>query len=124
MGQITYGDVWDNNFLVKFDPEKCKDCMDCPVEGECPVDAFNIKNGIDRTKCVNCGTCIMVCPKKAFDADLKKISFKNKKIPVVLRQSDRYGAIKLAEELKSMILKGEFDLKEPTGKLEFYPRVF
>jgi hypothetical protein len=47
-----------------------------------------------------------------------------KQIPVVLRQSDRNGAIKLAERLKIMILEGKFEINEPTGKLEFYPKVF
>ena len=45
--------------------------------------------------------------------------FEGSDIPVVLRQSDRHGAIKLAEELKKMILKEEFPLTKPTGKLQF-----
>ncbi|MEJ2250798.1 MAG: methanogenesis marker 16 metalloprotein [Candidatus Lokiarchaeota archaeon] len=123
IGDITYGDVWDNNFLVKFNPEKCTDCKDCPVTGNCPTNAFDLHMGIDRKKCFNCGTCFILCLKDAFKADLKKIKLEDKEIPVVLRQSDRHGAIKLAKMLKSKILAGEFPLKEPTGKLEFAEKV-
>ena len=51
--------------------------------------------------------------------DLKSIQYEGKEIPVVLRQSDRAGAIMLAEELKQQILKEEFQLKKPTGMLDF-----
>ncbi|TFF98812.1 MAG: methanogenesis marker 16 metalloprotein [Promethearchaeota archaeon] len=124
MGKITYGDVWDNNFKVKFDPKKCVDCEECPVDAKCPTNAFDMKNGINRSRCFNCGTCVVVCPKDAFEVDLKTIKFEGKDIPIVLRQSDRHGAIKLAEELKNMILKQKFKLKTPTAKLEFNPKVF
>ncbi|TXT61888.1 MAG: hypothetical protein BAJALOKI3v1_730013 [Promethearchaeota archaeon] len=129
VGEITYGDVWDNNFVVKFYPDKCIDCDECPVDGKCPTDAFDLEKGIDRNRCFNCGTCYIVCPEEAFDIDLKSINVKlegmkeRKEIPVVLRQSDRNGAIKLAERLKKMILKGEFSLQKPTGELEFAPKV-
>ena len=66
----------------------------------------------------NCGTCANICP-EAFELDLKTIKFEGNDVPIVLRQSDRNGAIVLAEELKSMILDGKFPLKKPTGILEF-----
>ena len=122
IGMITYGDVWNKNFLMKFNPNSCKNCEECLVLGKCPTDAFIIKedkvSAIDRSRCFNCGTCAYLCP-DAFLLDLKKINFEGKEIPVVLRQSDRNGAIKLANELKQMILKGEFILKKPTGNLDF-----
>jgi hypothetical protein len=59
-----------------------------------------------------------LCP-EAFNLDLKSIKFEGSDIPVVLRQSDRDGAIILAEQLKQMILNEEFQLKKPTGKLDF-----
>jgi len=123
LGEITYGDVWDNNFLVRFDAKKCNECDVCIIEKSCPTSAFNLKTGIDRIKCFNCGMCAIECPDKAFLADLKTINFNGKEVPVVLRQSDRFGAIKLARELKTMILEGEFELKKPTGKLEFAERM-
>jgi len=122
VGEITYNDVWDNNFAMKFNSEACKACKECKVENVCPTNAFIFKNdkviAIDRTRCFNCGSCVRICP-KAFKLDMKNIQFEGKLLPIVLRQSDRYGAIKLAEELKTMILKGEFPLKEPTGPLDF-----
>ncbi len=124
LAEVSYQDVWDNNFLITFDSKKCIDCEDCPVEVICPTDAFNLKTGIDRTRCFNCGSCAVVCPEYAFNADLKTINFEDKNIPVVLRQSDRFGAINLATQLKNMILDGEFIIKEPTDKLEFYPKVY
>ncbi|MFX1356656.1 MAG: methanogenesis marker 16 metalloprotein [Promethearchaeota archaeon] len=122
VGEITYGDVWDNNFLLKFDPEACKNCEQCKVIDFCPTNAFIVKKGlvsaIDRARCFNCGTCIKLCP-DAFKLNLKSVKFEGKDVPIVLRQSDRYGAIILAEELKSQILKGEFPIRKPTGKLDF-----
>ncbi|MFX1587983.1 MAG: methanogenesis marker 16 metalloprotein [Promethearchaeota archaeon] len=122
VGEITYGDVWDNNFLLKFDPEACRNCEQCKVIGFCPTNAFIVKKGlvsaIDRARCFNCGTCIKLCP-DAFKLNLKSVKFEGKDVPIVLRQSDRYGAIILAEELKSQILKGEFPIRKPTGKLDF-----
>ncbi len=126
VGEITYGDVWDNNFLMKFNPDACKNCEECKAIDKCPTNAFIIKDGIisaiDRSRCFNCGNCTHLCP-EAFELDLKKIEFEGKNIPIVLRQSDRYGAIKLAEQLKSMILRGDFPLREPTNNLQFAKEV-
>ena len=94
----------------------------CDVIGECPTNAFIINNGIitgiDRSLCFNCGNCAYLCP-EAFELDLKTIKFEGKDVPIVLRQSDRNGAITLAEQLKSMILNREFPLKKPISKLKF-----
>jgi putative methanogenesis marker 16 metalloprotein len=122
VGEITYGDVWDDNFFMKFNPVACKNCEKCKAIDKCPTNAFIVKEGminaIDRSRCFNCGNCTHLCP-EAFHLDLKKVKFEGNEIPIVLRQSDRYGAIKLAEQLKSMILKGEFPLKKPISKLQF-----
>ncbi|MFX1390403.1 MAG: methanogenesis marker 16 metalloprotein [Promethearchaeota archaeon] len=122
IGETTYGNVWENNFFMKFNPNACKNCEECKAIDKCPTSAFIIKNGIisaiDRSRCFNCGNCTHLCP-EAFQLDLKAIEFEGKKVPIVLRQSDRFGAIKLAEQLKSMILKGEFPLKNPISKLQF-----
>jgi putative methanogenesis marker 16 metalloprotein len=126
VGEITYGDVWDNNFLMKFNADACKNCEECRAIDKCPTNAFIIKDGfisaIDRSRCFNCGNCTHLCP-EAFDLDLKVVRFENNDVPIVLRQSDRYGAIKLAEELKLMILRGEFPLRKPISKLQFAKEV-
>ena len=122
VGEITYGDVWENNFVMKFNPEACKKGYECKTIDKCPTDAFIIKDGlivaIDKSRCFNCGTCARLCP-DAFKLDLKSIPFEESEIPIVLRQSDRAGAIMLAEQLKLMILNEEFQLEKPTGKLDF-----
>jgi len=122
VGEMTYGDVWDNNFIMKFNLDACKNCEECKAIDKCPTDAFIIKGGrifaIDRSRCFNCGNCTHLCP-EAFKLDLKKVNFEDNDVPIVLRQSDRHGAIKLAEELKSLILKGDFPLKKPISKLHF-----
>jgi putative methanogenesis marker 16 metalloprotein len=122
IGEITYGDIWQDNFLMKFNPEACITCEKCKVINICPTNAFIVNGGsvqgIDRARCFNCGACTTVCP-DAFQLDMKTIKFEGIDIPIVLRQSDRNGAIKLAEELKLKILKGEFPLETPIGKLDF-----
>jgi putative methanogenesis marker 16 metalloprotein len=126
IGEITYGDVWENNFLMRFNPDACKNCEECKAIDKCPTNAFIIKDGmisaIDRSRCFNCGNCTHLCS-EAFELDLKKIKFEGKDLPIVLRQSDRYGAIKLAEQLKSMILKSEFPLAKPISRLRFAKEV-
>ena len=126
VGEITYGDVWDNNFRMKFNSEACKGCNSCNVIGKCPTNAFIIKSGIifgiDRSRCFNCGNCVHLCP-EAFTLDMKRVNLEGSEIPVVLRQSDRHGAILLAEQLKSMILNGEFPLKRPISNLKFAKEV-
>jgi putative methanogenesis marker 16 metalloprotein len=120
IGEITYGDVWDNNFLIKFDPKKCKSHEDCPVQAGCPTKAYEVGKGIDRTRCFNCGACLRLCREGCFNGDLKKIDYHGTEVPVVLRQSDRFNAIKLATELKNMVINGEFPIKERITKLNFY----
>ncbi len=124
LAEITYGDVWDRNYTVAYNSKICANCAqsgDCPVPKVCPTHAFTFKKGIDKTRCFNCGTCVRVCKQGAFLCDLKQVKFQGRDVPVWVRQSDRSGAIKIAIELKGMILRGEFPIMKPTGDLEFYP---
>jgi len=47
-------------------PEKCTGCMACLKE--CPAEAITGEkkqvHAIDQTKCIRCGVCFMVCPKR------------------------------------------------------------
>ncbi len=125
VADATYADVWGGNFTVKFNPEKCDDCVSCIAEIHCPTKAFRKKKGIDHARCYNCGLCAVTCTCRpdAFDVDLKTVTVDGKKVPVVLRQSDRAGAIKLATDLKQAILKGAFPIVAPTDKLVFSQEV-
>lgn len=123
VGEATYGDVWDGNFTMQFDRHRCKDCETCPVETACPMDAFSLLHGIDRSRCFNCGACIPSCEHGAFTGDLKSVPVNGKPVPVVLRQSDRAGAIKLAAELKTLISRGDFPLADPVDRITFAPEV-
>ena len=59
------------------------------------------------------------CPEGAFKGDLGKIPYKDKMIKIIGRQSDRYGAIKIMDELKDRILNDNFPLNCPVEKLSF-----
>jgi hypothetical protein len=48
-----------------------------------------------------------------------QVVFKGVKIPVTLRQSNRAAAVKAAQDLKERILKKQFTLTEPVGKIIF-----
>ena len=120
---VDYSKVWKQNLTVKFTQGICATCSlnnHCPVVEHCPTDCFTVGEGMDRTKCFNCGTCIKVCPNEVFKCDLGTINYQNKDIPIVLRQSDRNGAIKLMDMLKKRIIKGNFPIVEPTGKPEIF----
>ncbi|MDD1758442.1 MAG: methanogenesis marker 16 metalloprotein [Methanotrichaceae archaeon] len=116
ISKTNYGDVWDSTDLeVKFDPSKCINCKNCTVISVCPMRAIiaeggKIKRGKDR--CFNCGLCISQCIGEAFTGDLGEISFGGKKIPILLRQSDKARAIKLADLLKLQILDRSFKITQ------------
>ncbi|MCP4760914.1 MAG: methanogenesis marker 16 metalloprotein [archaeon] len=124
---VDYGQVWKRNLDINVTPffknkfcDNCELITKCPVEIHCPTFAFKINFGIDETKCFNCGTCLKECPKGAFLGDLGEVKLKDKTIPVTLRQSDRKGAVKLMNQLKDMIIKGEFPINKPVAKPKIY----
>jgi len=120
LGTIHYADVWqDIDLQISYDREKCISCSDCIMETNCPLNAFSQETGIDSTYCFNCGNCINLCPGKAFEGRLGTIKILDRDIPIMLRQSDRFGAIKLAKELKEKILSGDFKLSLPVSKIRY-----
>ncbi|HII84639.1 MAG TPA: 4Fe-4S dicluster domain-containing protein [Methanobacterium subterraneum] len=44
-----------------FYPIICQQCEDAPCQLICPTDAMT-EEGIDETRCIGCGLCMMVCP--------------------------------------------------------------
>jgi len=139
VGLSDYGDVWDGSDLeVEFDPASCLGCQRCEVEQACPMGAVTggmDKDGTARATrdeglCFHCGLCVSVCPSSAFSARLGEIMMKSNMqstieggaaegcaIPVVLRQSDRLRALRLAEELKRRILDGSFRMAPPVERI-------
>ena len=120
IGQADYGDVWtDVDLEVEFESQKCTACKSCLVEKACPMLAVKSEEGKvhrDEALCFHCGHCSTICPSKAFSCRLGAIQLKTadglKSIPVVLRQSDRLRAMRLAEDLKKMIMDGSFKIAE------------
>ncbi|MDD2836441.1 MAG: homocysteine biosynthesis protein, partial [Methanothrix sp.] len=126
IGQADYGDVWSNvDLVVEFEPENCTGCSPCQAEAACPMRAIESDaNRVCRSEalCFHCGLCATVCPSAVFSCRLGAIQLKttagsSRTIPVVLRQSDRLRAQRLAEELKSRIIKGSFRMAEPVERI-------
>lgn len=120
LGSADYGDVWQGVDLeVEFDPERCKGCVRCTVEEVCPMNAVSFDGHAvrDAGLCFHCGLCVGECPSRAFKCNLGQISVCDKVVPVVLRQSDKLRALKLAEELKRRVLEGSFKISQPVERI-------
>jgi putative methanogenesis marker 16 metalloprotein len=123
--EITYGDVWDNADLnIKYEPEKCINCMDCFVLEACPMGAVSkAEDGTIHNQkfCFSCGLCVSRCRGEAFSANLGSVRCEAngclRDIKITLRQSDRARAVRAAEELKEKILTGKFRLTEPVERI-------
>ena len=119
--KTNYEDVWGSTDLeIEFDPIKCINCESCTVELVCPMRAITFEGGQisrDKERCFNCGMCTSQCIGGAFNGNLGAINFEGKKIPIMLRQSDRARAIKLAEELKLQILDGSFRITQMVERI-------
>ncbi|NPA62933.1 MAG: methanogenesis marker 16 metalloprotein [Methanococci archaeon] len=108
----NYAEVWENvDLRPKIKQENCKNCNNCIAEENCPTLAIKRENGkIKITEdCFGCGVC-NICPYNVFETKLGSICG----IPITCRQSDRKRALKLANDLKDRILKGNFKLNLPT----------
>ena len=126
IGQADYGDVWtDVDLEVEFEPENCSGCNPCLVEEACPMRAVKSEGSKicrDEALCFHCGLCASVCPSAVFSCCLGAIRLKRdgaavRSIPVLLRQSDRLRAIRMAEDLKSRIINGSFHMAEPVERI-------
>jgi len=117
----TYGDVWGSCDLeVTFDPERCIGCKRCTVESACPMRAVTFQEGRvtrDNSRCFNCGLCVTQCSSGAFGGNLGTINFGCQKVPIVLRQSDKARALRLAQHLKERISDGSFKMTQMVDKV-------
>jgi len=128
IGQADYGCVWENVDLeVEFDPDSCKGCRRCQVERACPMKAVRYDpcaGGAirDGSLCFHCGLCVSECPNSAFRCRLGTVRMKTasgdvREVQVVLRQSDKFRALKMAEELKQRVLNGSFRMAQPVERI-------
>jgi len=121
LGRATYADVWEGvDLMVKFDPEACKRCTACRAEAICPTGAIAFRDflpTLDRKRCFNCGLCATSCAGDVFRAHLGSLRFAGREVPIVVRQSDRLRAERLAEELKRRILDGRFRMTEMAERI-------
>lgn len=130
LGMTNFSEVWhQNEIFVKYDKNKCKElrsaCKDgsgnfhCPPQKLCPMDAFTLDKEINYKKCYYCGTCVAFCLRGICHSKLGEVALGEKNIPIVLRHSDRIRAEKLAKDLKSQLLSGEFTLSEPLDSIKY-----
>jgi len=121
VGVASYGDVWEEvDFEVRFDPQACKRCTQCLPEAICPVGAIGFRDWrptLDRKKCFNCGLCSTLCVGEVFRAHLGSLRFGGREVPIVIRQSDRLRAERLAEDLKRRILDRRFRMTEMVDRI-------
>jgi putative methanogenesis marker 16 metalloprotein len=112
----TYADAWDGtDTAISYTKESCLKCEPCAAAAICPAGAIDPGQGIDTARCVNCGTCVHECPGGAFTGSLGTIPVDGRRVPIILRQSDRARALRLCEELKQRILDGRFTLVGKSG---------
>ncbi len=127
IGQADYDDVWEGvDLCVEFDPQRCSGCTRCLVEQICPMKAVSFdgtsgRASRDEVQCFHCGLCVSQCPSGAFKCSLGSIRLDSADtttiIPVVLRQSDRYRALRLAEDLRQRVLDGSFKISQPVERI-------
>lgn len=119
--RTSYEDVWGGTDLeIEFDPGRCISCKSCAVEAACPMRAVAYENGRverDKGRCFNCGLCAAQCTGGAFKGNLGAINFGDQKIPILLRQSDRARAIRLAESLQKQIIDGSFRITQMVERI-------
>ncbi|WP_406659970.1 methanogenesis marker 16 metalloprotein [Methanolobus sp. ZRKC3] len=122
----SYADAWEDvDLSVKFDPSACLDCNECKAIEKCPMDAIYYKYEklvLDRQLCFNCGLCTKTCPGNVFTAELGTVKVEKdgevQEVPIVLRQSDRKRALKMAEKMKKDIIGGSFKLTAMVEKIQ------
>ncbi len=121
IGEADYGQVWDGvDLRVEFVSDRCVGCESCSVARTCPMGAVSFEGSrasVDETLCFNCGACVAVCKGRAFSCEMGAIRLKDRSIPVVLRQSDRRRALKLAELLREKILDGSFKVSQMAERI-------
>ena len=117
----TYGEVWQQaDALVALDGKVCETCKDhnsCPVVSICPSGSFLPGRGIDLKSCYGCGACRYACSEQPFVEHYGALNVRGQRVPITLRQSCRFKAERIAENLKKMLIDGDFSIVEPSAPL-------
>ena len=76
---------------------------------------------IDRSRCVNCGACVIACEQGSFKGLLgnvkTSIAGQEREMPIVCRNSNRVGAVRTMNDLKNRILDGSFTMREKVADI-------
>ncbi len=116
IGEADYGQAWSGDEVITVVGDgPCAQCHDCSAESVCPTSAVRRCDGIptiDRSRCVNCGACVGACEQGRFKGTLGKVratvNGDVRTMPIVCRGSNREGALRTMEDLKTRILDGRF----------------
>ena len=125
IGQTDYGAVWTGrDEIIKEDKRPCIKCKVCAATGVCPTMAIKrdeLGPTIDRSRCVNCGACVIACEQgsfKGFLGDVKtSIAGLERIMPIVCRNSNREGAVRTMNDLKRRILDRSFTMREKVANI-------
>jgi putative methanogenesis marker 16 metalloprotein len=125
IGQTNYGAVWiGHDEIIAVDKRPCIKCKVCAASGVCPTMAIKrdeLGPAIDRSRCVNCGACVIACEQgsfKGFLGDVKTtIAGQDRIMPIVCRNSNREGAVRTMNDLKKRLLDGSFIMREKVANI-------
>ena len=108
----TYASVWKGTHMLEItELDDCSKCARCNADEKCPVEARPSTRCPENDRCVRCGLCAETCVGKRFAADLGHINFKNRQVPITLRQSDRKRGEMICEDLKKRVAEGGWNLR-------------
>lgn len=117
IGQTDYGQAWSGDEIISAEGEPCIKCDECKALRICPVGAIKRNEDgptIDRSRCVNCGACVGACQQGCFRGQMGEIKAvmngEIRIVPIVCRSSNREGAVRTMEDLKSRIVEGRFSI--------------
>ncbi len=125
IGQTTYGVVWTgHDEIITEDKRPCIHCKICTASNVCPTMAIKqneLGPTIDRSRCVNCGACVIACEQGSFKGFLgnvkTSIAGQERIMPIVCRNSNREGAVRTMNDLKKRLLDGSFEMREKVANI-------